>query len=221
MPRRSTLSAVERSRLLALPNEPDDLIRYYTLNELDRALIRQRRGDANRLGFAIQLCLLRYPGNGWSIDALLPQTFLQWVSGQLHIDFACWSQYAERDETRREHLLELRSYLGLASFGLTHFRQTVHALTELALQTDKSIVLATQSLNTLRDQRIIIPAVDVIERICAKAITLANRHIHAALTDALSIDHRQRLDELLKRKEDSKTTWLAWLRQSPVKRLIA
>lgn len=35
MPRRSILSAIERSNLLALPNEPDDLIRYYTLNEID------------------------------------------------------------------------------------------------------------------------------------------------------------------------------------------
>lgn len=87
----------------------------------------------------------------------------------------------------------------------------------LALQTDKSIVLATQALNTLRDQHIIIPALEVIERFCAKAVTLANRRIHAALTDSLSADHRQRLDGLLKCKEDSKTTRLAWLRQSPVK----
>jgi TnpA family transposase len=217
MPHRSILSAAEKTRLLALPDERDDLIRYYTLNERDQALIRQRRGDANRLGFTIQLCLLRYPGNGLSINTVLPQPFMQWVAGQLRIDCACWSQYAERDETRREHLLELRSYLGLTSFGLSHFRQTVRALTELALQTDKNMVLATQALNTLRDQHIIIPALDVIERICAKAITLANRHIYAALTDSLSIEHRQSLDELLKHKEDSKTTWLAWLRQSPAK----
>jgi len=33
----------------------------------------------------------------------------------------------------------------------------------------------------------------------------------------VSAVHRQRLDELLKRREGSKGTWLAWLRQSPVK----
>lgn len=37
----------------------DNLIRYYTFNESDLSLIRQRRGDASRLGFAVQLCLLR------------------------------------------------------------------------------------------------------------------------------------------------------------------
>jgi hypothetical protein len=62
MPRRSILSATEQASLLDLPDSQDDLIRYYTFNEPDLSLIRQRRGDANRLGFAIQLCLLRYPG---------------------------------------------------------------------------------------------------------------------------------------------------------------
>ncbi|MDO7161163.1 hypothetical protein Q5N85_19755, partial [Acinetobacter baumannii] len=38
-----------------------------------------------------------------------------------------------------------------------------------------------------------------------------------ALTDSLLSPHRQRLDELLKRKDGSKVTWLAWLRQSPAK----
>jgi len=56
MPRRSILSAAERESLLALPDSRDDLIRRYTLTESDISIIRQRRGTANRLGFAVQLC---------------------------------------------------------------------------------------------------------------------------------------------------------------------
>jgi hypothetical protein len=59
MPRRSILSATERDCLLALPEGQDDLIHHYTFNEQDLSLIRQRQGDINRLGFAVQLCLLR------------------------------------------------------------------------------------------------------------------------------------------------------------------
>lgn len=58
----------QRASLLALPEIQDDLIRHYTFNESDLALIRQRRGDANRLGFAVQLCLLRYPGYALAIN---------------------------------------------------------------------------------------------------------------------------------------------------------
>lgn len=61
MPRRSILSAAERESLLALPDNRDDLIRRYTLSESDLSIIRQRRGAANRLGFAVQLCYLRFP----------------------------------------------------------------------------------------------------------------------------------------------------------------
>ncbi|WP_428997391.1 DUF4158 domain-containing protein, partial [Pseudomonas aeruginosa] len=36
--------------------------RHYTFSESDLSIIRQRRGPANRLGFAVQLCYLRFPG---------------------------------------------------------------------------------------------------------------------------------------------------------------
>ena len=44
------------------PEDEGELIRLYTLAPQDLAIIRQRRGDANRLGFATQLCSIRYPG---------------------------------------------------------------------------------------------------------------------------------------------------------------
>ena len=62
MPRRSILSAAERASLFAMPEAQDDFIRHYSFGESELALIRQRRGDANRLGFAVQLAYMRYPG---------------------------------------------------------------------------------------------------------------------------------------------------------------
>ncbi len=62
MPRRSILSESERASLVALPDSTDELIRHYTFSESDLSLIRQHRASANRLGFAIQLCYLRFPG---------------------------------------------------------------------------------------------------------------------------------------------------------------
>jgi len=217
MPRRSILSAAERASLLLPPDTEDELIRHYAFGETDLSLIRQRRGDANRLGVAVQLCLLRFPGQGLLPDASMPMSLLQWIGRQLRIDPSCWPQYAAREETRREHLLELRAYLGVEPFGLTHYRQAVLATTELALQTDKGIVLAVSVLDTLRHRHIILPTLDVIERVCAEGITRANRRIYEALFEPLADTHRHRLDDLLKRRDNGKTTWLAWLRQSPVK----
>ena len=39
-----------------------EIARHYTFSAADLALIRQRRRAANRLGFAVQLAVLRYPG---------------------------------------------------------------------------------------------------------------------------------------------------------------
>jgi TnpA family transposase len=39
-----------------------ELVRYYTLSAADLAVIRRCRGDHNRLGHALMLCYLRYPG---------------------------------------------------------------------------------------------------------------------------------------------------------------
>jgi TnpA family transposase len=218
MPRRSILSATERESLLALPDAKDELIRLYTFNDADLSRIRQHRGAANRLGFAVQLCYMRYPGIALTADAEPDAPLLRMVADQLKLPSDIWNDYGQRAETRREHLLELQSAYGFQSFTtLSHYRTAVHSLDDLAWQTDKGIVLARELAEGLRRKSVLLPAVGVIERICAEAITRANRRIHAALTDTLTSAHRQRLDELLKRKEGSKATWLAWLRQSPAK----
>jgi TnpA family transposase len=217
MPRRSILSATEQASLLALPESQDDLIRLYTFDEPDMALIRQRRGDANRIGFAVQLALLRYPGYALGTDARLPGPIIEWIARQVRAEAAAWEKYGERDETRREHFQELRAYLGLSVFKLSDFRFLVQTLTDVGMQTDKGLLLAQHALEALRQRRVILPALTVVERACGEAITRANRRIYRALIEPLGEHHRRRLDELLETKPDTNLTWLMWLRQSPRK----
>jgi TnpA family transposase len=217
MPRRSLLSATERDSLLALPESQDDLIRHYSFTDSDLSLIRQRRGDANRLGFAVQLCLLRYPGYALAVDMPIPDIIVQWVSRQIQSAAAAWPQYGVRDQTRREHFQELRTYLSLSAFGLSDFRKLAHSLADLAMQTDKGLVLAAQALATLRQRHIILPALTVIERVCAEAVTRANQRIYRALLEPLQPHHLRGLDNLLNVAPDLNVTWLVWLRQSPLK----
>ncbi len=165
MPRRSILTTAERAVLLAVPEAGDELIRLYTFSDADLSLIGQHRGDANRLGLAVQLALLRFPGQGLAADAEAPAPLLRWLGRQLRIDPACWPRYAQREATRREHLLELRTYLGLKPFGLASYRQARQAATEVALQTDKGVVLAGGILEMLRLLHTNVPGIDVIERI--------------------------------------------------------
>lgn len=154
------------------------------------SLIRQRRGDANRPGFAVQLSLLRYSGYELASDTKLPNPVLYWIAKQVRSDVAAWPEYGEREKTRNEHLHELRAYLGLSVFGLPDFRKLVHSLADLAVQTDKAMINVAHSLETLRQKRIILPALTVIERACAEAVTRANRRIYRTLIDPLERHQR-------------------------------
>jgi TnpA family transposase len=217
MPRPSILCTAERDTLLAYPTVEEDLNRYYLLSESDLSLIAQRRGDENRLGMAVQMCLLRFPGQGLLPGANVPVWLIELVASQLRVDPSCWPRYSEREETRREHLLELRGYLALEPFGLSHYRTLIQSTTATAMQTDNGPVLAAGVVAILRDRHVIVPQIDVIDRMCAESISRANRSIHAALADPLTEVHRQGLERLLTIREGSSITELVWLRQSPMK----
>ena len=53
MPRRSILSVAERDSLLAVSDAKDELIRRYTFNDTELAVIAKHRGPANRLDLAV------------------------------------------------------------------------------------------------------------------------------------------------------------------------
>lgn len=218
MPRRSVLSATERTRLLAFPDNQDDLIRHYTFSESDLSIIRRHRGAANRLGFAVQLCAMRYPGVILGADEHPFAPLLRLVATQLNVSPEHWVAYGRRPQTRREHLVELQTVFGFQPFSVRHYRPAVRALDDLAWQTDKGIVLASELIAGLRRQCILLPTIAVIERICAEAITRATRRIHVALTDALTPEQQRQLDALLHLRATSTTSTtstLVWLRQSP------
>jgi hypothetical protein len=57
---RQLLSPQSRAALFDPPTDPAAIVRHYTFSPDDLALIRQRRRDANRLGFAVHLAYLRF-----------------------------------------------------------------------------------------------------------------------------------------------------------------
>ena len=98
------LSSAQREELLPFPTEEVDLIRNYTFSAHDLAVIRRCRGDHNRLGFSVQLCYLRFPGRLLGLDEVPYPPILGMAAAQLKVPTGAWNFYAEREETRREHL---------------------------------------------------------------------------------------------------------------------
>jgi TnpA family transposase len=92
------------------------------LTKTDLAFVRQHRGNHNRLGIAVQMSYLQYPGRVLGEKEAPYEPILKLVSAQLAIAPAAWELYAARDETRREHLAELLPRMGMEQFAATHYR---------------------------------------------------------------------------------------------------
>jgi TnpA family transposase len=215
MPRKAVLSAAQQTALVALPSAEHDLRLHYTLSENDLAIIRSKRGPHNRLGFAIQLCYLRFPGQAITLDANPSAELLAHVAQQIKVSPEAWTEYAARDETRREHALELQSVFGYRPFTIAEYRRLRGWLTNLALQTNKPLALAEQLIESLRSQRVIVPAVTMIDRLCAEALARGVKLLYQLLTQSLDEDGSAKLDALLLPREDLRTVVLTWLRQPP------
>jgi len=62
---------------------------------------------------------------------------------------------------------------------------------------------------------VIIPPLSVIERLCAEAMTRAERRLYRKLTSDLDDFQRTALDNILGTRLNTKQSMLAWLRQAP------
>lgn len=83
MAHRPILTQRQRTELMALPLDESSMLRHYILSDEDMIQIKQKHGDDNRLGFALQLCALRYPGRYLNADDVLPTALIIFIGTQL------------------------------------------------------------------------------------------------------------------------------------------
>ena len=116
MARRDLLTGDERRALFGVPLDHASLAKHYTVADEDRPLIEAKRGDANRLGFALHLALLRHPGFGRRHDDVVPDFLIRHLAAQLDIAPTAFEGYAHRAQTRLEHAWEAMERLRLRAF---------------------------------------------------------------------------------------------------------
>jgi hypothetical protein len=110
-----------------------------------------------------------------TLEAEPPAELLAHVARQIQVDPGAWTEYATRDETRREHALELQGIFGYRPFTIAEYRRLRGWLTDLAPQTNKASALAEQLIESLRSQHIIVAAITMIDRLCAEALAPLER----------------------------------------------
>jgi TnpA family transposase len=212
------LSLEQRDQLSRIPADlPErELARHYTFTEADLALIRQRRRPANRLGFALQLAVLRYPGRTLADLPEIPPRVLAYVAEQVDVPAEAFAAYGERRSTVFEHLDELRRVFGYRMCGWSELRALARVVLPLALESERPLPLVETALEWCRAERVLAPGLTTIERVVWSARRLADQRVARWLTQPLTNLHRDQLEALLQvDPELHGRTRLSWLREAP------
>lgn len=165
MAKRKLLNDQDRRKLVDIPVDEDSLIRHYSLSLADRLEIELRRRNHNRLGFAIQLCLMRYPGRVLGAEETPPRAMLRYVADQIGAAPDEFALYARREETRRDHTARLMVYLDTRSATVQDRRAALLAASQTATTSDDGAAIAGSIVATFRERGALLPAIDTIERI--------------------------------------------------------
>ncbi|MEN5315381.1 Tn3 family transposase [Pseudomonas koreensis] len=216
MPRRHILTERQRSALLDLPTDELSLLQHYTLADDDLVNIQERRRQENRLGFALQLCALRYPGRALTPGELIPQAVLSFIGAQLGIPADALIIYAARRQTRQQHMGALRKIYSYKTFTGRGARDIRDWLFDQAEDARSNEDIAHRLVARCRETLTILPAISTIERLCADALVAAERRIETRIAQRLNADASARLDGLLTEMFDGHISRFIWLRKFEV-----
>lgn len=214
MPARIPMTGPQRDALLALPDTEAMVVRHHSLDANDLAAINSARTPETRLGYALQLCCLRYPGRHLRRGELLPAVMLDHIAEQIGVDAEVIAGFARRTPTRYDQLLAIKAHFGftdLSKPGRAVLRAWLEA--EAVGLTDGRVLLG-RFLDELRARKIVIPGISVVERMAAEATHAAESRIIADIDERLDTETCHRLDALINEKTHDRQSRFSWLRES-------
>jgi TnpA family transposase len=215
MARRKLLTPDERQALLGIPDDEESLMRHYTLSPQDRLQAEVRRRPHNQLGYAVQLCVMRYPGRVLGMDEDPPAAVVAYVAEQLGITPGAFASYARRIPTRFEHSHRVAKYLGVRTATRDDRRAALLAAAEAASATESGLPIMTAIVNELRRRGVLLLPDAALEKIGLAGRAIARQRAEAALLNGLSTDQMEQLETLLLVDPAVQQTRLAWLRSAP------
>ena len=216
------LSSVQRRAYGRYAGDPgaDELDRYFHLDDADRGLIGTKRGDHNRLGFALQLATVRFLGRFLEDPVQVPVVAVQTIARQLQIsDLDQLARYATSDQ-RWQHAAEIRLQYGYREWSDPEvgFRLGRWLFALCWTGTDQPGVLFDRTSTWLLSHKVILPGGTTVERFVARLRARVEERLWRKLGRGITEEQRARLDELLLVPElGGRASLLDRLRSGPVR----
>ena len=191
-------------RFAAAPPDQATLERFFFLDDADRDLIAKRRGDHNRLGFALQLVTVRWLGTFLTDPLHVPLAVLDYVAAQVEVaDPSCVKRYTDREKTRLEHQWEIAQVDGFVSFASTQ-ESLVQWLDRQAWTTgDGPKALFVAAVAWLRTRKVLLPGVTPLVELVAEVRHAAETRLFDQLAGVVSADQAGLLESVLQVPEGS------------------
>jgi TnpA family transposase len=210
----SFLDAQSRTILFEPPDIYEEALARYALSAEDLAFAKAHRRSHNRLGFAIQLALVRDLGRPLRPGEAPPQAVVSIVADQLGIDPAVFGLYAQREETRREHAREIVAALDLQPVRASDYRALITVAAREAAATEQGAPITKAVIEALKDRTLLVPVPELLIRLALAGRAAARRQAYRELIRGLEQSSIEALDLLLAERAGDRSH-LGWIAEAP------
>jgi hypothetical protein len=193
---------------------PEQLAKYFLLDDLDKLFIFKRKGSHNHIGFALQLCTVRFLGYFLTNPVAVPINVKHYLAKQLNVNENTLLVY-ETSKTHWKHKLEIKATYDYHDFieQPYHWRLTRWLYNQFWYTNDRPITLFELAVSRCISLKVLLPGITVLERLISQIKERATTTLWRKLASLPDTNQCARLENLLQITDRKHITGLESIRQ--------